>query len=355
MECYLWIDSGGSKCEALLVGTDGRALGWGLHRKPGVSGRGRDGVGAALRQALARVGGQPLDIHVVSICGLSAGDPRPAVSAGRTVQTPAEGTLADLVERAGGGRPVTFGGTSEMESGLALHGQAWGVVALAGTGAFVHVRCPDGRHLHLDGLGPVLGDHGSAYQIGLRAFREAARSEWHPRRATALRPLVFDALGVGTVGGAVRFSLTAHDRSVYASLAARVDAAARGGDATARRILEDAADDLAETVRDAVSVAGVEGRPCALVGIGSVATRSAIYWERLCCTVGSFAPQLRPMADRRPPVIGVVAHRMGLRQGLDPAGTGRLAAAIAASLREYGRLFAPAMLADGGDWETPGC
>ncbi len=335
MECYLGIDAGGTKCEALLVSADGVVRGWGSQRTPGVSGRSRSSIIGAVQQTLATLRGNDLVIHAAIIGGedFDTLEPSPAASFGRVVTT--AGAMSDLIARTGISHLESVMGSSESDSALALHGQAWGVVALAGTGAFVHVRCADGRTRHVDGMGPVLGDHGGAYQIGLRAFREAARAHWHPRRATELRARVFAALNLDSVSEAVRFSLHAHDRSVFASLAAEVDAAARTGDVIARSILEDAADDLAATVRDAVDAVGTTDAECALIGIGSVATRSAVFWERLCYAVHGFAPRFRPLADTRPPVIGVLAHCLGRRARLDSAAIGRLSQTISASLAAF--------------------
>lgn len=335
MECYLGIDAGGTKCEALLVSADGQVRGWGSQRTPGISGRSRASIIGAVQQTLATLHGRDLVIHAAIIGGedFDTLQPSPAASFGRVVTT--AGAMSELIARTGISRLESVMGSSETDSALALHGQSWGVVALAGTGAFVHVRSADGRSRHLDGMGPVLGDHGGAYQIGLRAFREAARAHWHPRRATELRARVFAALRLDGVTEAVRFSLNSHDRSVFAALAAEVDAAARNGDAIARRILEDAADELAATVRDAVESTGTAEADCALIGIGSVATRSAVFWDRLCHSVRGFAPHLRPLADTRPPAIGVLAHCLGRRAKLDTAEVGRLSLTISASLAAF--------------------
>ncbi|MBI2440301.1 MAG: hypothetical protein HYV35_02905, partial [Lentisphaerae bacterium] len=102
----------------------------------------------------------------------------------------------------------------EDEAAMALAGEPYGLVVLAGTGSFVHGKTHDGRELHLDGIGPVLGDTGSAYFIGLMALRAAAKSDWHLRFHTTLLKRAYDFYGLRNVSELVGFSLKPKDRSV---------------------------------------------------------------------------------------------------------------------------------------------
>ncbi len=84
-----------------------------------------------------------------------------------------------------------------------------------------------------------------------------------------------------------------------------VDSEARKGDAIATAILRQAAGDIAETVRDAVDVLAIGQEDYLLIGTGSVATRSDLYWEHLCAQVAEFAPRLTPWRSDLPAVLGV--------------------------------------------------
>lgn len=292
MRAALAIDTGGSKCEVLLVRDDGAILGHGLcdYRNPaagrgrGGSGRSAETVAVAIRQATEGIGAIS-DLYVTHA----------------TLVAP---EMASRLSH----RPLIDCPASEYHAALALAGEPYGVVALSGTGSLVYARVPDGRDVVLDGLGPLLGDHGSGYHIGLMAVRAAAAAAWHPRRSTVLAqtvPAACSALRGGADGfQMIDFMLSNPDRAEVASLARLVDEAACVGDRIAARIINRAAADLAATVRDAVDRLGLADSEAPLVAAGSVSTRSRTFWQCLCRRVARFAPNLQPMIPDLPQVVG---------------------------------------------------
>jgi len=292
MQCVLAIDAGGSKCDALVVTLAGDAVGWGRcsvkelgsGRGPGGSGRSATTVRRAMLQALEQVGGA----QILEVAGYGVGSEQ---------------------VRGHFGPAVRFRGVREHDAALALVGAEAGIVALAGTGAFVYGRRPDGADLHLDALGPLLGDYGSGYHIGLMAIRAAARASWHPRHATSLAEPVVQACSAFRPNRA-RFSLVEYmlgnpDRAEIASLAELVDAHAEAGDAVARQILITAADELAETLWDVVDRLSLANEHLPLVGTGGVLTGSRRYWEHFCDRCKEIAPGLEPVRAPGPLVAGV--------------------------------------------------
>jgi len=294
MRHVLAIDTGGTKCEAALATDDGTVVGWGRcdfrhpasGRGAGGSGRTRETVEVAVRQALSERGLRG-ELHIANARHLVA-----------------------EIERHNADLRVTTHSFSEAEGALALAGEPFGVVALAGTGALVSVKRPNGHTVLLDALGPLLGDHGSAFHIGLLAVRAVGRASWSPRNATSLVAPVMDACARTwrrpPPFSLVEWMLHLPDRSALADLARIVDAEARKGDRVARRILREAARALAGTLRDALELAGAQGERMPLVGTGSVATCSRIYWSEVCRQARRFAPQLQPIVVRRPAVLGYV-------------------------------------------------
>ncbi|MCX6359280.1 MAG: hypothetical protein NT029_05725 [Armatimonadetes bacterium] len=293
--CLLAVDSGGTKSDALLVSLDGRALGRGRcdvgdphsGRGAGGSGRSERSVTEAVRRALATAPAGA-GIHVIGRSALPA----------------------DALARCGGTQ-LSASWVTEESAALALAGERCGVVVLAGTGALCHASTPEGTSVTLDALGPLLGDHGSAFQIGLLAVRAVGQASWHRRHATSLAESVPKALArfVSEEDGPfamVPYMLMCRDRAEIASLSRLVDEHARAGDRVALGILRTAAEDMAESVRDVTDRAGVGDRPLAMVGTGSVAVGSDFYWSALCAAVARFAPNLRPMRHRRPAVLGVL-------------------------------------------------
>ena len=300
MHAVLAVDAGGTKCEALLVAPDGRLLGWGLCRpedpQAGSSwgGRGRsvESALAAVRRALGQTTPDSL-----TVSGLGRWD------------------VPELMARVSPAA-VTVVPVAEWDAPLALAGVDHGLVVLAGTGAFVFGLRADGRQLHLDGLGPMLGDYGSGSMIGHLALRAVARANWHPRHQTRLTRDVAEVLGIDVdrdgVGKLVYYAHEPRDRAEVARLAVRVDAAAVAGDAVALSILHQAADAQAEVIRDAVEALELTDAPTTMVAAGSVATRSTLYWSRLCERVAVFAPLLKPVVPAWPQVVGTALRALAI-------------------------------------------
>jgi len=253
---FLAVDSGGTKCDVVVADATGAVLSRDSHRRPGASGRSATVIRESIRCALAGLSGDcgRFDVFLTGVpqqclrgrlVHLRATNPAARRKAFLAVRALAEGQVSRIED------------ISESAAALAMHGLDEGIVALSGTGAFVHVVLPaQGVDLHYDGYGPLLGDHGGAYQIGLAAFRAAAAARWSPRRATSLRDAVFNALGVSCVHEAIELSLQPLDRSLLASLAKIVEEEALKGDAVAQAILLSAADALTETLADSANLDG---------------------------------------------------------------------------------------------------
>jgi glucosamine kinase len=135
--------------------------------------------------------------------------------------------------------------TSDAEIGLrAAFGAGPGVLLIAGTGAVARARFPDGTTDRSGGLGPVLGDQGSAFDVAREALRRAAwAAEQHGD--DELLNQILGRLGIGA-DRLPAWSLAASTAEI-AQLAPLVVEAAGRGEATSRTIMARAAADLADT------------------------------------------------------------------------------------------------------------
>jgi N-acetylglucosamine kinase-like BadF-type ATPase len=315
MRCLLSIDAGGTKCQTVAVKEDGTLVGWGrcgflesveAQDIEAGSGRSIESVTKAIRQALRDV--NCTELHVT-------GYYRPQYM---------DGLFASDCNA-----QVIFHPLHESDGILQLAGVDFGIIASAGTGAFVHVVGKDGNHLHLDSLGPVLGDYGSAYHIGVLAVQAAAKCDWHPRHHTSLKRAVHQALRVeekSDRGASLIWIFErVKDRAAIADLARIVNEEAENGDRVARAILEEAASALAETVYDAYDSQHLNGCGYSLVGTGGVIERSDIYWQGLCRRVAEFAPDLTLTRADLPHVVGTaLAQLQVIANGDLEAAKGRL-------------------------------
>jgi N-acetylglucosamine kinase-like BadF-type ATPase len=155
-----------------------------------------------------------------------------------------------------------------------------GIVTIAGTGSIAFGRNAAGGTARVGGWGYIFGDEGSGFDIARQALRAALRAEegWGP--PTALAHALLDATGSADANGALHLFYTPDwPRSRMATLAPLVDAAAMAGDAVARDILHNAAQQLAvltSSVRDQLWGAGERAR---VAWIGGV-FRSRMLLER---------------------------------------------------------------------------
>ena len=128
----------------------------------------------------------------------------------------------------------------------AVHTDGAGILVLAGTGSIVLGRTAHGRWARAGGLGPLLGDDGSAFWIGRAWLR--ARAGAVTQRRLATRPDAVPAI---------------------AALAARVVVRARQGDPIAARVVREAQAALAGQAREVARALGLRGTVI-IGGAGSV-------------------------------------------------------------------------------------
>jgi N-acetylglucosamine kinase len=113
------------------------------------------------------------------------------------------------------------------------------VVVIAGTGSLVYGERNGGEGIRAGGYGAVIGDHGSAFAIGIAAVRHAAHVLDGVEEESRLSRAVLDAVNAQTVLELIeRVHHWPPDVGALASLAPLVGDAAQHGDAPARRIIE---------------------------------------------------------------------------------------------------------------------
>ncbi len=126
-----------------------------------------------------------------------------------------------------------------------------GLLAICGTGSLAYGRRADGRERSAIGLGPLLGDEGSGFDIGQRALRAVVRAEDGRGPTTALTPLVLAHADAERVDDLLHWASPA-DKTLVAAVAPLVFEAAKEGDSVAQEILDAA---LAELALGAAAVA----------------------------------------------------------------------------------------------------
>ena len=220
--------------------------------------------------------------------------------------------------------------TNDLETALAAapekHGMAARVLVLSGTGSCCFGSSPDGRVAKVGGRGHIIGDRGSATEIGLKALRalvaQADRSGTWPRLGT----LILDALALNVPDDLIDWSLSA-DKTDLASLAIPVFRAAALRDPLAGKILTEAADALAtDAVACAAHLVGPD-QPVQFILNGSVLLKNPALAKAVTQRLKQARPASHVTALSRSSVWGAVALAKTIPSRLAARGKSKPAAA----------------------------
>lgn len=126
-------------------------------------------------------------------------------------------------------------------------GKRPGIVVLSGTGSFAVGRSIQGEKVVVGGWGPLIGDQGSGYHIGIMALSCIARRYDEGKSNSKLSSLICDRLEVDNVQLLRRRIYTpSFSRAEIASLSIVVEKAAKEGDPDACLVIDNAAKELAD-------------------------------------------------------------------------------------------------------------
>ena len=169
---------------------------------------------------------------------------------------------------------------TDLDLTLAATGEGPAIVLIAGTGSAAVGRDADGRSCRVGGHGYLLGDTGSAYHVGQQAVAGALR---HFERTGADMPLGQRILEKAGAPSWVELQarINAAPDEVLPRLFPVVLQAAESDDATARALLEDCAQALAEQVRDLAERLQLQSQKFLLAKTGGMLGRSTYFDERL--------------------------------------------------------------------------
>jgi len=288
------VDAGASHSTAAVANEHGTVL----VRSDGAPGAMRPGEAAAAsarildtcREAL-RKAERPFkgDVLVVGAAGVGREEERLALQAALE-----DAGLAPRVA-------VTVDGTIALQSAF---GDAAGVVLLAGTGSVAWARLPGGDTTRIGGLGAVMGDQGSGYDLARQALRAVGLSIEGRGRRTLLTARLLARLRLSGLGELVRWATVADIPSV-ASLAPDVLAAAEEGDAVAGALVDAGADDLATHVR-ALADRFPRGADVGVALGGSLLARHDGYRKRVVARIVADVPAATIRPEPVDPVLGAI-------------------------------------------------
>ncbi|XP_010519065.1 PREDICTED: N-acetyl-D-glucosamine kinase isoform X4 [Tarenaya hassleriana] len=197
-------------------------------------------------------------------------------------------------------------------------GKLHGCVLIAGTGCIAYGFDGDGREARASGAGPILGDWGSGYGIAAQALTAVVRAHDGRGPQTMLTSTILKALGLSSPDELIGWTYADPCWARIAALVPEVVSCAEAGDEIANRILVEAVEDLALSVKAVVQRLGLCGKdgtdsfPVVMVGgvlnankewdIGKeVATRIVQHFPGACT--------IRPKVE---PAVGAAMLAMNL-------------------------------------------
>jgi N-acetylglucosamine kinase-like BadF-type ATPase len=288
----LGVEGGGSHCHAVLAETSGRVLGIGANQDPANwDDVGIEAAAGAIRSCVT---------EALNAAGLKPDGVGASVFALAGVDFPMdEQLLAGIPSAIGITGPcrIVNDAFASLRAGT---DQPHGVVVVAGTGSVAAGRNTDREEFRTLGMGPLLGDSGSASEVSEAAVTAVAAAYIGRGPETTLTGLLCERSGVASV---VAFLEAASRQRVDTTVfSPEVVLAAEGGDAVARSILVEAGRSLGATAAHVVRRPGMEDDPFDLVlagacserrlGISSTASDpSCVRWLRRC---GSNRSGIRP-------------------------------------------------------------
>lgn len=148
--------------------------------------------------------------------------------------------------------------------------ERYGVVLIVGTGAAAFGVDREGREARAGGWGPLLGDEGSAYWMGLRALRAVMRAYDGRAAKTLLERPILSRLGIDDVEAMVHRVYRQLAREEIAALAPLVQQAADLGDGEAQSIIDDAAREFVRAVESVIGRLDLAGKSFPLVLSGGL-------------------------------------------------------------------------------------
>jgi N-acetylglucosamine kinase len=299
---WIGVDGGGTRTRAVVAGEDLVPMG-----------RGASGPANASTRPL------PLIVETV----LEAVGDAAASAVVSTARAERVGVGLAGVESAGLVAPLTAALEEHLGAGrvlvttdarIALAGaspgdpEGPGVVLIAGTGAIAYGRSGDGAEARAGGWGPLLGDEGSGYAIARQGLAAVVRDLDGRGPKTAIRELLFRSeRGIHTLEELLakiyRTEGGAGDVAAYFPI---VLAAAKAGDAEARRILGDAGTELALAAVTVIRKLALEKETFPVSTVGGVFAAGDLLLGPLAAALHEVAPGARVGPPAYPPEIGAI-------------------------------------------------
>jgi N-acetylglucosamine kinase-like BadF-type ATPase len=279
MRCILGFDGGATKTECVLIDGTGNIL---ASRRSGASNPGLVGFERAIEEIKKAAQAAAFEAHVKpdAISALCAGIAGVgAVKAAERMRALLAAAFPNVVMKV----------CTDLEIALAATGTGPAIVLIAGTGSAAMGRGVNGEVRRTGGLGPQVGDQGSARDVGRKAAAAAKFERDRSGEETALGKQLKRQLGVAN-WREFESRTSAPLEQVYPQLFPVVANAADARDPMAREILREAANDLGAMVKTLAEDLNLQQIPFRLAKTGGMIGHCAFFDNELDSRLCEAAP-----------------------------------------------------------------
>lgn len=212
-----------------------------------------------------------------------------------------------------------------------------GIVALAGTGSFAAGVNRNGEKISVGGWGPLFGDEGSGYHIGVLCLRAVTGAFDRGEARTILTEMLFDAMDVKEAISLRKAAYAPNfTRDKVAALSWLVAKAASQGDLLAQEVLADAATALAHLVALCAERLQENGLHVSITG--GISQIGEMYTAPFASALRKLRADLRFVPARYDPLVGAMLWHFVVQQGKDITAPG-MADKVAAGVAQMRRTF----------------
>ena len=299
-------DGGGTKTDCVLLNAQGGVIGEGHGGPANPLRSGFDGAFSSLREAAAgaMAAGKIRPAEITSVCAGLAGAGRRSVVRRMMVFLSQEFPAA-LTQ-------VATDYEVALESAV---GSGPGVVLIAGTGSVAYGRNAAGDTARAGGYGPLLGDEGSAFEIGRRAVSAVAHSRDMDAPVTVMAEMISAALDCPDWDD-LMLRIMKNPDDVFPKLFPVVADAANSEDSAAKEIMFASAIGLGNLAMIVIRRLGMKGEQFPLVKCGGVFGHCGMLDSLLDSVLTSGALRAKILRLEISPAVG--AARMAARLAEPP-------------------------------------